>query len=134
MIIHCRDAEDDIQRILKEEEAENIGGILHCFTGTLSFAEAMIQENFYISFSGIITFDKKAKDLQETVKALPLEKILIETDCPYLAPTPYRGKRNEPAYVTYVAQKIADLKGLNLDEVAKQTTQNAIQIFQLSIK
>ncbi|OGP15140.1 MAG: hypothetical protein A3I75_01645 [Deltaproteobacteria bacterium RIFCSPLOWO2_02_FULL_50_16] len=131
IVIHCRDAEKDMQQILKEEGAEKVGGILHCFTGTRAFAEAMIEENFLISFSGIITFDKKVHDLQETAKALPLEKILVETDCPYLAPPPFRGKRNEPAYVVKIAEKIALLKNVSLEEVAQQTTQNAYKLFRI---
>ena len=131
IVIHCRDAEEDMQKILNEEEADKVGGILHCFTGTQKFAETMIQKNFLVSFSGVITFDKKVEYLQDTVKALPLDKILIETDCPYLAPHPFRGKRNEPAYVVKIAEKIAELKNLSLEEVAQQTTQNALQLFSL---
>jgi TatD DNase family protein len=133
IVIHCREAEEDMERILREESADKIGGILHCFTGTLAFAETMIQENFYVSFSGVITFRKKVDDLWAIVKALPLEKILVETDCPYLSPIPYRGKRNEPSYVRHVAEKVAELKNLSFEEVAIATTRNAAQIYRLNL-
>lgn len=131
IIIHNREATQDIVEILKEEDAKEVGGIMHCFSGSLETAQECIDMNFYISFGGPVTF-KNAKKPKEVVKELPLEKLLIETDCPYLTPHPYRGKRNEPAYVKLVAEQIAELKGISLDEVARQTTINAKNIFQIS--
>jgi TatD DNase family protein len=123
LIIHTRDAREDTIKIMREENAREVGGVMHCFTETLEMAQAAVELGFYISFSGIVTF-KNAADLQAVARDIPLEKILIETDAPYLAPMPYRGKQNEPKYVRYVAQKIADLKGLSLEEVARQTSEN----------
>jgi len=113
-----------------------IRGVLHSFSGTLEQAQAMIEEGLYIGINGIVTFKPRKGDLPERdivriVAQLPLERILVETDAPYLAPTPYRGQRNEPAYVEEVARKIADIKGLTLDEVAKITTENARKLFRL---
>lgn len=125
IIIHCRDAHNDLLEILNLE-TELPSGVMHFFTGTLEQAKKYIELGFYVSFSGVITF---AKNYEETVRQIPLEKILIETDCPYVAPVPYRGKRNEPQYVKYVAQKIAEFKGLSFDEVAEQTTKNARELF-----
>jgi TatD DNase family protein len=129
LIIHTRQAAEDTIRILKEESAEQVGGVMHCFTESLSVAQQAIELGFYISFSGIVTF-KNAKDIQETVKALPLNRILVETDSPYLAPIPYRGKINQPAYVHQVAQKIADLKEIPLEEVMHSTTNNFFKLFK----
>ncbi len=129
LIIHSRQARDDTMLILQEEQADQIGGVMHCFTESWEMAEQAIDLNFYISFSGIITF-QNAKELQEVVKKVPLEKILIETDSPYLAPVPFRGKSNEPANVQYVAKKVAELKNLTLDEVAQQTTENFFRLFK----
>lgn len=130
LIIHTRSASEDTIRILKEEGAEKIGGVMHCFTESLAVAKEAMDLGFYISFSGIVTF-KSAKDLQETCKQVPLERMLIETDSPYLAPIPYRGKTNEPAWVSKVAAFIADLKGVPIDLLAKQTSDNFYQCFQL---
>lgn len=130
LIIHTRDAREDTLKILTENGAREVGGVLHCFTESLAMAEAAIQElDFYISFSGIITF-KNATELQDVVKAIPLEKILIETDSPYLAPVPYRGKVNEPSYVSHVCKQVADLKGVSEKVVAEQTTQNFYNLFK----
>lgn len=131
IIIHNREATQDIVEILKEEDAGEVGGIMHCFSGSLETAKECIDMNFYISFGGPVTF-KNAKKPKEVAAELPLEKLLIETDCPYLTPHPYRGKRNEPAYVKLVAEQIAELKGLSYEEVARQTTLNAKKIFQIS--
>jgi TatD DNase family protein len=128
LIVHSRQARTDTIDILKEEQAEQIGGVLHCFTENWEMAQQAIAMNFYISFSGIITF-QNAVELQEVVKQVPLDKILIETDSPYLAPTPFRGKSNEPAYVRYVAEKVAELKGETLEVVAQQTTDNFFKLF-----
>jgi TatD DNase family protein len=120
----------DTIQILKEEGADRIGGVMHCFTESLDVAKAAMDMGFYISFSGIVTF-KSAKDLQETCLKVPLERMLIETDSPYLAPIPYRGKTNEPAWVAKVGEFIANLKGLPLDELANATSQNFYDCFQL---
>jgi len=128
LIIHTREAREDTIRILQEENAAEVGGVMHCFTESLEMARASIEMGFYISFSGIVTF-KNAKDLQETARQLPLERILIETDSPYLAPVPHRGKRNDPSLVAHVAEKIAELKEVSFDQVAKQTTDNFYNLF-----
>lgn len=131
IIIHNREATQDIVEILKEENAAEVGGIMHCFSGSIETAKECIAMNFYISFGGPVTF-KNAKKPKEVVTELPLEKLLIETDCPYLTPHPYRGKRNEPAYVKLVAEQIAELKGTTYEEVAQQTTLNAKTVFRIS--
>jgi TatD DNase family protein len=131
LIIHTRSASEDTIRILKEEGANRIGGVMHCFTESLEVAKQAIDLGFYISFSGIVTF-KSAKDLQETCRQVPLERMLIETDSPYLAPMPHRGKTNEPAWVSHVASYIADLKGVSVDAIAEQTTNNFFECFQVN--
>ncbi len=131
IIIHNREATADIVRILKEEGAEEVGGIMHCFSGSVEVARECMEMNFYISLGGPVTF-KNAKKPKEVAKEVPLDKLLIETDCPYLAPHPYRGKRNEPAYVKLVAEQIAEIKGTTLTEVAKATTENAKKLFDIS--
>ena len=123
IIIHCREAKNDVLRILKEEGADAVGGVMHCFVEDLETAHKAIDLNFLISFSGIVTF-KNAGNLKDVAKALPLETLLVETDSPYLAPVPYRGKENQPAYVRYVAEHIAELRGISLEEVAEATTGN----------
>ncbi|NNM58346.1 MAG: TatD family hydrolase [Legionellales bacterium] len=128
LIIHTREASEDTIRILKEEKAHEVGGVMHCFTETLSVAKQAMELGFYISFSGIITF-KNATDLQSLVKHIPLDRMLIETDSPYLAPMPYRGKPNEPAYVKYVAEKIAELLELDYAIIAKATSDNFYRLF-----
>ncbi|MCP3675682.1 MAG: TatD family hydrolase [Gammaproteobacteria bacterium] len=128
LIIHTRDAKEDTLAILKEEKAEQIGGVLHCFTESLEMAEAAIEMGFYISFSGIITF-KTATALRDVVARLPIERLLVETDCPWLAPVPYRGKENQPSFVVEVAQQMADIFELSLNELAKITTQNFYSLF-----
>lgn len=130
--IHTREAEADTLAILEEEwKGSVVGGVIHCFTGTRSFAEAAIELGFYISFSGVVTF-KKAEDLRETARALPLEKILIETDSPFLAPAPYRGRRNEPAYVVEPARAVAELRGATHDEIGRATSENFKRLFKIS--
>ncbi|MGD6874537.1 TatD family hydrolase [Sutcliffiella horikoshii] len=128
IVIHNRDATADVVQILKEEDAKDVGGIMHCFTGSLEVAKECMEMNFYISFGGPVTF-KNAKKPKEVVKEIPMEKLLIETDCPYLTPHPYRGKRNEPGYVRLVAEQIAELKELTIEEVAEKTTANAKKLF-----
>lgn len=130
IIIHNREATRDIVDIIKEEGAEEVGGIMHCFSGSYETAKECIAMNFYISFGGPVTF-KNAKKPKEVATELPLEKLLIETDCPYLTPHPYRGKRNEPAYVKLVAEQIAELKGISYEEVAQQTSLNAKKVFKI---
>jgi TatD DNase family protein len=132
LIIHTRSASEDTIRIMKEEGASQVAGVMHCFTESLEVAKAAMEQGFYISFSGIVTF-KSAKDLQETCKQIPLERMLIETDSPYLAPIPNRGKTNEPSWVAHVAQFIADLKGISVEEVAKHTTNNFKTLFKAPI-
>ena len=133
LIIHTRSASEDTIKILKEEGAQRIGGVMHCFTESYEVAKAAMEMGFYISFSGIVTF-KSAKDLQETCKHVPLERMLIETDSPYLAPIPYRGKTNEPAWVSKVGEFIADLKGVPIEVLAKQTSNNFYECFQIDRK
>lgn len=128
LIIHTREAKDDVIRILKEEGAESVGGVMHCFVEDWQTAQAAMDLNFLISFSGIVTF-KNAKDLQAVAKQVPLEQMLVETDSPYLAPMPFRGKTNQPAYVRHIAEFIAKLKELEFDEVARQTTNNYHKLF-----
>ena len=130
LIIHTRDAKEDTLAILKEEKAEQVGGVLHCFTESLEMAETAIDMGFYISFSGILTF-KTATALREVASRLPIERLLVETDCPWLAPVPYRGKENQPSYVVEVAQQMADLFDLSLTELAKITTQNFYSLFPI---
>ncbi|MGC3837177.1 TatD family hydrolase [Moritella viscosa] len=128
LIIHTRGAVDDTIRILKEEGAEKIGGVIHCFTESDVMAAAVLEMGFYISISGIVTF-KSAKDLQAVVKTIPTNRLLVETDSPYLAPVPYRGKENQPAYVRAVAEFVADLRGVTFAELAESTTENYFKLF-----
>ena len=128
LIIHTREAKEDVIRILEEEGAEQVGGVMHCFVEDMATAEKAMALNFYISFSGIITF-KNAQELQQVAREVPLERILIETDSPYLAPVPYRGKTNQPAYVGRVAAHIAELKNLSVEAVAYATTENFFRLF-----
>lgn len=130
LIIHTRSASEDTIKILQEEGAQRIGGVMHCFTESYEVAKAAMEMGFYISFSGIVTF-KSARDLQETCKQVPLERMLIETDSPYLAPIPYRGKINEPAWVSKVGEFIADLKGVPIESLANQTSNNFYHCFQI---
>jgi TatD DNase family protein len=130
IIIHNREATEDVVTILEEEGASDVGGIMHCFSGSPETAQRCLDMNFYISLGGPVTF-KNAVKPKEVAKEVPLERLLIETDCPYLAPHPYRGKRNEPSYVKLVAEQIAELKGVSFEEVAKATTENANRLFRL---
>ncbi|MBS0350698.1 MAG: TatD family hydrolase [Proteobacteria bacterium] len=133
LIIHTRDAQVDTIRIMQEENAQSVGGVMHCFTENWEMAEQAIALNFYISFSGIVTF-KNAVELAEVAQKAPLDKILIETDAPYLTPVPHRGKKpNEPQYVALVAAKIAELKNISIQEVGKQTTANFFNLFKLHL-
>jgi TatD DNase family protein len=131
LIIHTRDASEDTLRIMREEHANEAGGVMHCFTESIEVAEAAMEMNFYISFSGIVTF-KNALALKEVAKAVPLERMLVETDSPYLAPVPHRGKTNEPGWVRYVAEEIARLRATSLEAVAMATTANFARLFRPS--
>ena len=128
LIIHTRSARKDTIDILINEKSDDIGGVLHCFTESYEMAKKAIDLGFYISISGIVTF-KKAHELQDVVKKLPLDRLLVETDSPYLAPVPHRGKENQPAYVRHVAECIATLKNISFDEVAEVTTRNFNNLF-----
>lgn len=132
LIIHTRSAAEDTLRIMREERANLVGGVMHCFTESLEVAQQAIELGFYISFSGIVTF-KNAGQLKEVAKTIPLERILVETDSPYLAPIPFRGKTNQPAYVRYTAQEIAQLRGIGLEEVMEATTANFFRLFSDAI-
>lgn len=128
IIIHNRDAHEDIVKILKEEEASEVGGIMHCFGSSYEIAKQCIDMDFYISFGGPVTF-KNAKRPKEVAKQIPLDRLLIETDCPYLAPHPFRGKRNEPGYVKIVAESLAEIKEITYEELVEKTHENAKRLF-----
>lgn len=128
LIIHSRDAAEETIRILEEEKASEVGGVIHCFTYDYDFAAQVLPMNFYISFSGIVTF-KNAKEIQDAAQRLPLDRILVETDSPFLAPVPYRGKKNEPSYVIEVAKKISELREESLDLIIEKTGENAQKLF-----
>lgn len=128
LIVHMRDASEDTLRILREEGAEEVGGVLHCFTGDLATAEAAMALGFYISFSGIVTF-ASARALREVAASIPEDRILVETDSPYLAPAPHRGKVNQPAYVRRVAEFVAELRGVPYERLAASTTDNFYRLF-----
>jgi len=132
LIIHTRDSAADILQILRVEGADSVGGVMHCFTETREVAEKALDMGFYISFSGIVTF-KNAHELKETAKMVPMDRLLVETDSPFLAPVPHRGKTNEPAFVRHVANEIAALKGIGIDEVESQTTENFCKLFKVII-
>ncbi|QZA82800.1 TatD family hydrolase [Deefgea piscis] len=128
LIIHTRASSEDTIRILREENAQDVGGVMHCFTESWEVAQQAMDLGFYISLSGIVTF-KKAEDLKQLARLMPLDRLLIETDSPYLAPMPHRGKQNQPAWVRHVAEHIAELKGIPLSDVAEATTQNFFKLF-----
>jgi len=128
VVVHCREAHGDALAILREHAGAGLRGVVHCFSGSPADAEALLELGLHISFTGIVTFPKAA-GAREVVKVVPLERTMVETDCPYLAPQPRRGKRNEPAYVVHVAEQIAALKGLDIDEVARVTTAVAHDLF-----
>jgi TatD DNase family protein len=131
LIIHTRNAASDTLHIMAEEKADQTQGVMHCFTESLDVAFSAIDMGFYISFSGIVTF-KNALTIKEVARQIPLERMLIETDAPYLAPVPYRGKLNQPAYVKYVAEEISMLRGISLQEIAQATTSNFHRLFKTS--
>ena len=129
LVIHTRAAAEDTLRLMREEGAEEAGGVMHCFTETWEVAEAAMAMGFHISFSGIVTF-KNAAALREVAQRVPLERMLVETDSPYLAPVPHRGKPNQPAFVKHVAEEIARLRGIPMEEVAQRTTENFFRLFR----
>lgn len=131
IVIHTREAQDDTIMILKEEGAAEIGGVFHCFSGDAWLAKDALDLGFYLSFSGVITF-QNASMLRDIAKTVPLDRMLIETDCPYLTPVPHRGRRNEPAYVVHVAQTIAEVTGRRSEDIAQRTSENARHLFKLS--
>lgn len=128
IVVHDREAHDDVMQILDEENAQKLGGVLHCFSGDLAMAKRCIDMGFYLSFTGTITYPKN-EEIREIIRQIPTEHILVETDCPYLAPQSWRGKRNEPAYVVKTAEKIAEIKGLTLTDIARITSLNAHKLF-----
>lgn len=128
LIIHMRDATADTLRVLEEENAAEVGGVMHCFVEDWETAKAAMDMNFLISFSGIVTFNS-ARELKEVARKMPLDRMLVETDSPYLAPVPYRGKSNQPAYVHYVAEHIAELRNTDLETIAEATTNNYFKLF-----
>lgn len=132
LIIHTREAAQDTIRILREEGAQAVGGVMHCFTENWDTAQAALDLGFYISFSGIVTF-RNAENLREVARQVPLNRLLIETDSPYLAPMPHRGKTNEPAFVRHVAEQLATLRSLSLEEIATATTANFFSLFRSAI-
>ena len=124
-VVHCRESDDDILRGIQESDQKS--GVIHCFASNLDFAEKILKTGFYLSFTGLITF---VKEIEEVVREVPLNKMMVETDSPYLSPKPHRGKKNEPAFVVHVAEKIAELKEISLDEVAEITTETAYSLFK----
>lgn len=130
IIVHNRDASEDSLKLIKQTNAKNVGGVFHCFSGSLEMARTLLQNNFYISFGGPITF-KNAKKSLEIIKEIPLNRILIETDAPYLSPEPFRGKRNNSELVIHVAEKIAQIKQVNLEHVITKTCENALELFNI---
>ena len=132
VVIHDREAHQETLEILKSEKADECGGIIHCFSGDYEMAKTCIDMGFYISVPGSLTF-KNAEGFQEMVRRLPLESLLVETDAPFLTPVPFRGKRNEPSYVQYTAQKLAEIKKVSFEKVAEVTTTNALKIYRLRL-
>ena len=128
LIVHNREATDDTLRLMREEKAGQVGGILHCFTEDWDVAKKALDLGFYISLSGIVTF-RNAAQVKEVAQRVPLDRLLVETDSPYLAPVPFRGKPNRPAYVRYVAEEVARLRGLSFDEFAEASTENFFRLF-----
>lgn len=132
LIIHTRASSADTLRLMEEEKASEASGVLHCFTETQAMANAAIEMGFYISFSGIVTF-KKAEDLRDVARTIPLDRLLIETDSPYLAPVPHRGKTNQPAFVKHVAECIADVRGISVAEVGAASSANFARLFGVTL-
>jgi TatD DNase family protein len=130
IIVHDRDAHEDVMNILKAEGAKAVGGVMHCFSGSVEMARDLLELNFYISIGGLVTF-KNAKKTVEVVKEISIQNILIETDCPYLAPVPFRGKRNDSSYLKYIVEKIAEIKGIDVQTVSDITCQSATKLFRI---
>jgi TatD DNase family protein len=140
LVIHCRDAFGRLATIIQDEQSKGkkVRGVIHCFTGIWEEGKALLDLGFYLSFTGVITFPPKktedpSRSIHRTIEKAPADRVLVETDAPWLTPLPFRGKRNEPTYVEYTAQKIAQLRHASLEDVAKQTTKNAIELFQLPV-
>ena len=131
LIIHCREAYEDVLRIIKAEKASEVGGVFHCYSGSWPGAKEIFKLGFYLALGGVVTF-ANARKAVEVARKIPLEYLLLETDCPYLTPVPYRGQRNEPAYVVKVAEKIAELKGIAVEEVAQATLVNVKRLFNIA--
>jgi TatD DNase family protein len=132
IVVHDREAHQETLETLKSEKAEECGGIIHCFSGDYEMAKVCIEMGFYISIPGSITF-KNAESFREIVKKIPLESLLVETDAPFLTPEPFRGKRNEPSYVRYTAQKVAEIKKVSFEKVAEVTTENAMRVYRMKV-
>lgn len=132
LVVHVREANAEAAQILKEEGAQEVGGQIHCFSGGVEDARAYLELGFHLSISGIVTF-KSAENIREAVRYAPIDRLLVETDSPYLAPVPYRGKKNEPAWVVETAKKVAEVKGETLERVAEETTENACRLLRLSL-
>lgn len=130
IIIHNRESNKDVMDIIREEEAKAVGGVFHCYSGSVEMAREVLNNNFYISFSGVVTF-KNARKIIDVVKFVPNDMFLIETDCPYLAPEPFRGKRNHSGYLPYIIQKIAEIKELSYEKVAELTMENGRRLFRI---
>jgi TatD DNase family protein len=130
LIIHNRDAHEDIFQVLKEEQAEKISGVFHSFSGEIKFLESILALNYHVSFTGPVTF--KNTNYNKLIDCVPIEQLLLETDSPFLAPVPFRGKRNEPSYVRYIAEKIAQVKGISTEKLAEVTSENAKNLFRLN--
>jgi TatD DNase family protein len=130
VIIHCREAQEDVMRVMREEDQGKLRGVFHCFAGDEKLVQFAQDLGFMISFTGNVTF-KKAQATRDRVKEIPLSILMLETDCPYLAPEPFRGQRNEPSYITYVAKAIAEIKEITVEELAMQTTKNAKKLFKI---
>jgi len=137
IVIHTREAQEDTIKILKEEKGSEVGGVFHCFSGDAWLAKDALDMGFFLSFSGVITF-QNATMLRDIMKTVPMDRLLVETDCPFLTPVPHRGKRNEPAYVKFVAEKIAELKGstepMSVEEIGRITSQNARRLFKINVR
>ncbi len=133
LVIHTRQSAEDTLRIMREEGAEAVGGVMHCFTESRQVAAAAVDLNFHISFSGIVTF-KSAAQVKEAARCVPLDRLLVETDSPYLAPVPHRGKTNQPAWVRHVAEEVARLRGIPLEQLAEATTQNFFKLFRAATR
>lgn len=132
IVIHSREAVKDTLDIIKSEKSSNLRGVMHCFSSSVEIAKEYVKLGFYIAIGGVVTF-KNARVTKEVAKYVPLESLLIETDCPYLAPEPFRGKRNEPKYIKYTAEEIAKIKEVDLEEIAKITSANAKKLFEIKI-